>query len=224
MKIFLSLFLSFVFAYGGIFDFAYSYKGEKLQKEGKLKEALQYYKKVENKTDAIHYNMGNIYYKEKKYKEAITSYQKIKKDILQYKKLHNLGNSYAQENKLTEAIQSYKEALKIKKDKDTLFNLELLEKKQQEQNENQSNKEENKPPKNDIQEKNETQKGKKEEITREDDEKQKTKVEEKVRKSNELSDLEEKKWSQMLENRDIKTLMIPMTKSGEKNDANIKPW
>jgi tetratricopeptide (TPR) repeat protein len=79
MKIFLSLFLSFIFAYGGVFDFVYSYKGEKLQKEGKLKDALQYYKKVENKTDAIHYNMGNIYYKEKKYKEAITSYQKVKK-------------------------------------------------------------------------------------------------------------------------------------------------
>jgi hypothetical protein len=52
----------------------------------------------------------------------------------------------------------------------------------------------------------------------------KEKAQTQIRKAGELSDLEEKKWSQMLGNREIKTLMIPISNNGEKNEQNIKPW
>jgi len=57
-----------------------------------------------------------------------------------------------------------------------------------------------------------------------DDKIKKDKVQNQIRKAGELSDLEEKKWSQILENRDIKTLLVPISNSGEKNEHNIKPW
>ncbi len=42
-------------------------------------------------------------------------------------------------------------------------------------------------------------------------------------KNTDLSHLEEKRWTKMLNNRELNTLMIPLKNKGKKNE-NIKPW
>jgi Ca-activated chloride channel family protein len=236
MKRILLLFVIQISLYGTPLDYFYLYKADSLVKEGKTSEALYYYKQIDEKTDEIHYNMGNLFYKEKSYEKAISSYKNIKDTKLLYQTLHNLGNSYEKMGNKDEAIKNYEKALTIKNDKDTLFNLELLKQKKQENEKEQNKKENNSDANKENQNHNPKKEDKNKESTRHNEEMknkdqqlnqdkiQKEKVQNQVRKAGELSDLEEKKWSQILENRDIKTLVIPISNSGEKNGQNIKPW
>lgn len=226
--------------YATPFDYFYLYKADSLTKEGKISDALYYYNQVKNKTDEIHYNIGNLLYKEKNYEKAIDVYKKIRDDKLKYQTLHNLGNSYAKFGRVDDAIISYQKALLIKKDKDTLFNLELLKKKKEENNkdtnttnsqdENNDSKNETKNnKKTDGENKNKEDSDKQEDLKNinqqlKEDKIQKRNGQTQVKKTGELSDLEEKKWSQMLENREIKTFTVPISNNGEKNEQNIKPW
>jgi len=52
---------------------------------------------------------------------------------LEAKKLHNVGNSYAKLGEIDRAIKAYKDALKVKFDEDTKYNLDLLKEKKEEQ-------------------------------------------------------------------------------------------
>lgn len=241
IKIFFVLFFS-SFLFGAPFDYYYIFKANSLEKDGKLNEALYNYNQIKNKSDEVQYNIGNLYYKEKNYKKAIEVYKKIKllEKELSFKTLHNLGNSYAKMGELSDAIKSYENALKIKEDKDTRYNLELLKKKQndQKQKEEQNrseDKQNDKNSKSDNQEQQNKDKVKNESSDQNQESKddQGNKIEQSLkqekkqnqaRKAAELSDLEEKKWSQMLDNRDIKTLVVPISNNGEKNEQNIKPW
>lgn len=94
-------------------------------KNNNYKSSLEFYKKIENKTNEIHYNIGNIFYKQKRYKKAIESYKKINSINLNHKKLHNIANCYIAINKVDLAIAFYKSALKFKVDTDTKYNLSL---------------------------------------------------------------------------------------------------
>jgi len=82
---------------------------------------------IEQKSSQKEYDMGNAYYKSKNYDEAIKSYRKAE-GVDRATRLHNIGNSYFQKKDLDSAIKSYEEALKIKEDKETRFNLELAKK------------------------------------------------------------------------------------------------
>ncbi len=233
MKIVLGLFFFYNALFGGVFDYYYQYKANSFEKEKRYNEAIYNYKQIKDKSDEVNYNLGNLYYKEKNYQKALDSYQKIKttNKELEYKRLHNSGNSYAKLDQIDKAIKAYEKALQIKNDKDTLYNLDLLKKKKQQENKDQKDQEQkkndqqndnNSSMKNDQKQKNEQvnddKKMQKDEKTKQD------KKQAQQRKAAELSDLEEKKWSGMLENRDIKTLVVPLTKNGEKNAQNIKPW
>lgn len=76
--------------------------------------------------------------------KAINLYENIKSsnNDLEFKRLHNLGNSYAK-NDFQNAITNYENALKLKNDKETKENLELL-KKALEDKKNKENKEQDK--------------------------------------------------------------------------------
>lgn len=240
MKLLFILIMINISLYATPLDYFYLYKADSLAKEGKTADALYYYKQIKNKTDEINYNMGNLFYKEKSYEKAIDTYKKITDRKLKYQTLHNLGNSFAKVGKVTDAIKSYQEALTIKKDKDTLFNLELLRKKKEEENqdnndtnrqdENHNSKSENKNNnKTDEQNKNEKGSNKQEETKTinqqlKEDKIQKGNGQSQIKKTGELSDLEEKKWSQMLESREIRTFIVPISNNGDKNEQNIKPW
>ena len=80
------------------------------------------------------YDIGNAYYKAKKYDEAIKAYENAK-GVDEATRLHNIGNTHFQKKELDKAIESYEEALKLKEDEETKFNLELAKKQKQKQEE-----------------------------------------------------------------------------------------
>lgn len=137
--------------HAGIFDFLEVNKAHKNYENKDYKAAIKSYKKLENKEGA-RYDLANSYYKNKQYKKALESYEKITDKNLEFKKLHNLGNTYAHLGKIDDAIKSYEAALKIKKDKDTQYNLDLLKKQKKEQqkkqNKNQKKKQQDKKQNN----------------------------------------------------------------------------
>ncbi len=122
-------------------DFKTIDKATILYENQNYKEASKEFKKVAKNSEA-HYNFANSLYKEKKYKEAIKEYKKVvtSNEELEFKKLHNLGNSYTKLNNLEDAIKMYEKALKIKEDKQTRENLEIVKKALKEKQSNKDNK------------------------------------------------------------------------------------
>ncbi len=181
------------------------------------------------------------------YKNVITSNKN-----LEYKKLHNMGNSYVKLNDLENAKKMYENALKIKADKETRENLEkvqdILDKIKKQQNKNQENQEnqnnkdkkDKKEQKQEKQEKQEKQnKDKKEEKNKEqnnkeenskdkqnqqdnNDNKKEENREKQSQKPEQLSDLEEKKWLERLENKKSPVLLKKVKTKNE--DTSSNPW
>jgi Ca-activated chloride channel homolog len=227
---------------------------------------LYHYKKVENKSDEMLYNIGNLYYKNKKYQEAINSYKQITKEAIFFQKYFNIANSYAQLKDFDEALKYYKRARGLRVDEDTKHNLHLIQKElekrkakeksrtkddekqnklsngsAQEDNsddENRDNKRESKMTKAALDEKKKQsenervsanyQRGKQGELptTKNDTNltKQQKKVLKETLKKEQLLDVEEKKWLNILSKQEFNTLMIPLNKNGAKNDKTINPW
>ena len=128
--------------FGGILDFRTLDQAKEAYAAGNYAEASKLYETVDNKNDDLHFNLGDAYYKEQKYDEALKQYEQVRKPELRAKALHNMGNAYAKTQKIDEAIASYEEALKQSDDEDTKYNLELL-KKQKEQQQNQDQQQKN---------------------------------------------------------------------------------
>ena len=125
MRFLITIFSLVIILNASILDFTYLNKAKEAYNKKDYKTASKYYSKVSN--DEAKFDQANSLYKAKDYKNAIKLYDQIQDKNLQFKKLHNLGNSYAHIGKIDQAIQSYKSALKIKEDKDTKYNLKLLE-------------------------------------------------------------------------------------------------
>ena len=252
--------------WGGLLDFQTLEQAQKSYNAGDFNASAQSYESLEKSSDALHYNLGNAYYKEKRYEDAIKEFTQVNEESLKAKALHNLGNAYAQTQKTKEAIKAYKEALKLGDDEDTKFNLELL-KKEQEKKENQKKQDqdkedqENKDKEKSDQEKSDEEKKKdKESQTGDEDEKsdeeqksqesqeksdqekkeQKQKEAEEAKEASEkedekqveeqpmqageqqapISDMQERKYEQMLDKRGIKTLMVPIKTEGGSDEEN----
>ena len=224
-----------------LLDFWHLHEGKKAYENGEYNSAKSEFLGVEKSSDALSYNIGNSLYKDGKYKEAITQYEKIKEKDLEFEKLHNLGNAYAKLGETQKAIESYENALKIKDDEDTKYNLDILKKeeekkeqqnqendennqnngdKNQEQkeqnnqnNENKENNSENNENKNDPQEK-EAQNQKEEQSKENQSSKQKE-------QRSQISELEEKKWMDKLEKKQQNILLYQIPNSEEyKSDTN----
>ena len=153
-KIVLILF-SLSIAYGAVFDFIDIKKANNSYKEGDFNSSIKYFKKIKSskQTDEAKYNLANSYYKSKDYKNALKYFSTISTQDkeLKFKTLHNLGNTNAMLNNIDKAIKNYEEALKIKDDKDTKYNLELLKKQKKQnkqQNKDKKNKKDNKKKEN----------------------------------------------------------------------------
>ena len=142
------LILALSFLQGGIFDVFKIKDAQEAFKSGDFNKSIQEYSQVKDKSDEVKYNLGEAYYKAGNYKKALEEFNSIKSKKLEFKKLHNLGNTLAHLGKIDEAIKAYKKALKIKEDKDTRFNLELLEKLKKKKNKKQQNKNKNQQKKN----------------------------------------------------------------------------
>ena len=154
-----------LFLNASLLDFQILDEAETSYKDGNYSNAIAQYAKLETKSDEVVYDEANSHYQLKDYKKALELYDSLSSPTLAFEKWHNLGNTQAQLGKLEEGIKAYEEALKIKDDKDTRFNLEFLKKKkkEQEQKENKNDKKnkddkENKDDKNQKDKKNQKNK------------------------------------------------------------------
>ncbi len=216
--------------HAGIFDFVDIYEAKKSYENKEYKNAQKGFSKVGAK-----YNEANSLYKQKKYKEALEKYESI--DELngdkEQKRLHNIGNSYANLGKTDKAIKSYEEALKIKEDKDTRANLELMKKKKKEQEKKQKKQDDKKSKETKKEEqkkeKSKEQKDKKQENKKPDEKKQNQKdkkSDEKEQKNSQakeekeqkkMSEAEAKKWEKQMNKQKFKTKPMKL-KKGEQNE------
>lgn len=136
----LALLLVSANAEAGVLDFKTLSDAKTAYEKGDYARASQLYGEVSLKNAQARYNYGDALYKQKKYKEAAEIFKQIDDPKLKHKALHNLGNSLANMGKTDEAIKAYEEALKLKEDKDTRYNLELLKKKKKQQQKKQNKK------------------------------------------------------------------------------------
>lgn len=226
MRILLISTLLTLFADASLLDFSYLKSAKEAYKNEKYEEAEKLYQKVEG--DEATFNQADSLYRQKKYQEALEKYQEITEEKLSFKKLHNIGNSYAQLKKVDEAIKSYEEALKIEDDEETKFNLELLKKKKEQEDKKKQEKDKKDKQKEDK--KSEEENKSKEEQKKQSEEKQKeeeakkedAKMDEQNQTQPPISNMEERKWQKMLNQRGVNTLMIPLNKGVKQNETN--PW
>lgn len=190
MRYLLILTITTVSLLASLLDFKYLEEAKDAYRDKNYAKAQKLYARIEG--DEAKFNMANSLYRQKKYQEAIEVYRTITDPKLEAKKLHNIGNSHVHMKKIDKAIHTYEKALKLKKDADTQFNLALLKKKKnREEDKNKKNKKDkqtDRPPKIEPP----------------------------------ISNMEERKWQKMLDQRGVKTLMIPLNKKERQHDKN--PW
>jgi Ca-activated chloride channel family protein len=128
-------------------DFEKIKKAKEYYQSKQYDKAAQEYRDIRTTKQSL-YNLGNSLYKQEKYKEAIDVYSKVISDEvdLEHKKLHNIGNSYVKLQNLEKAKSFYEKALKVKDDKQTRENLDIVKEalKKQKQNEKEKQQEDKK--------------------------------------------------------------------------------
>ncbi len=135
------IFLIPIILKASLFDFLDISEGEKAYDDKNYTKAVKAYQNIENKNDEAKYNLANSYYKQKNYKKAKELYEQTQEDKLSYRKWHNIGNCEANLGNIDAGIKAYEKALKIKNDKDTKYNLELLKKRKKEKEKEKEKKE-----------------------------------------------------------------------------------
>eukprot|EP01156_Anaeramoeba_ignava_P006818 Anaeramoba_ignava/a349666_24.p1 GENE.a349666_24~~a349666_24.p1 ORF type:complete len:587 (-),score=43.29 a349666_24:1962-3722(-) len=158
--ILLGLFFYPLKGYSFEFEFENIEKAKNYYLNKEYEKAADEYRKIPGSAHSL-YNLGNTLYKQGKYEEAVKTYSKIvtENKELEYKKLHNLGNSFVKTGALEKGKEFYEKALKIKNDKETKENLELVNKELEKQKQKE-NKDKNKDKKqNDEKNKEEDKKG-----------------------------------------------------------------
>lgn len=255
--------------YASMLDFLTLDKAKEAYEQNRFDEASRHYGALAHDGNSeVLFNLGDSQYRQGDYEEALESFQQVTDPALQHQKHHNMGNSYAQLGQIDEAIKAYEEALSLKQDPDTQFNLDLLKKeKEQQDQENQDRQDQENQDRQD-QEKKENEKqsdqndqdgqgdpkdqksgddnddqeeASKEAQQRSDQEKQKQsesktsqdkdeqdKQEQSAQGAAEekeapISDMEERKYTRMLDQRGVNTLMLPIDTKGEDEDEQ-HPW
>ncbi len=218
-----------------LLDFRELDQATKAVLEGNYTKAVEAYERVEKKSDEVIYDEANSYYKLKEYKKAKELYSSIQKESLAFNKWHNLGNTHAQLGEIDEGIKAYEEALKIKEDKDTRFNLELLKKKKKEQEkQKKDNKDKKKDDKKDDKNKKKDNK-KEDEKKKSDDQKEKkskekkeskqSKAQKKKSKEEKLKEQELKRLMKKMQKGKTPTMMYQMGDNKQpRKDDDVKPW
>ena len=116
-----------------LLDFQVLKSAKSSYETGEYKKSAQYYGDyaARNHSNEAYYNQANALYKEGSFKHAVEMYSKVytPRQDLQFNVLFNLGNAYAKQGKTENylhAVKAYEKALKIKKDKKTKENLEMV--------------------------------------------------------------------------------------------------
>ena len=122
------------FLSAGVLDFVTLKEAKEAYEKGEYKKAASLYEKIaEEGSDEARFNAADALYKAGDYKGALKMFESVTSAGMKFEKLHNMGNCYAKLGEIDKGIKAYEEALKIKEDKDTRFNLELLKKLKQKQ-------------------------------------------------------------------------------------------
>jgi len=254
-KVFFLLFVLTQFLNASIFEFQTLDEAKRAYKSGNYEKSAKLYLEVaKNGKDEVKFNAADALYKAGKYQEALTLFKSISSKDLQFKKLHNMGNCYAKLKKFDDAIKMYEEALKIREDKDTRFNLDLLKKLKKKKNQkskqnskdknskqdSRQNQKDNQKDRNDKQNQNKNQKknqnSKKKSLkqnSKKNEEKKKSKAKDDIKKEKNrkpikkdepISDMEVRKWNKVLNQRGIQTLMLPLQTENRGEDNEKHPW
>jgi len=259
--IILLLVLVWSFLEAGVFDFMTLQKAKEAYEKGEYQKSAELYQEIAKEgSDEAKFNAADALYKAGEYQKALEFYQTIQSEKLHFKALHNIGNCYAHLGKIDKGIEAYEKALKMKEDKDTRFNLELLKKmkeqkeqKQQQNQQNNQNKNKNQK-RNDNQnqnrqqksnnQSNQDQKGHNQKQEKKDQSQQPSQPKEQQKSPSDkeqkpqkaqqpipqkrdepISEMEIRKWNKALNQRGIKTLMLPLpSKANERSSDETTPW
>ncbi len=226
---------------GGMLDFwtlkkaRDAYEAKAFEKSAKLyEEAVKATGADEAKLDA-----GDAWYKAGDYSRALELFKSVQKPELQFQKWHNLGNTYARLGNLDEGIMAYEEALKIKEDADTRFNLELLktikkkkkeQKQQKEQDQNRSGKnQQNQQNQEDQQDQQSRQKGQSKSQQNDRDhagqkERQKRERDGEKQKAEDGQRKREKKKRESSDKKEMEAMRQAMQKNEPISDMELRKW
>lgn len=240
-------------AEAGLLDFQLLDKAKQSYEHGDFNSSCALYTQYldAHPSAQSYYDRANADYKKGNYKAAATGYKQVHTSDknLQFNTFHNLGNAYAKQGdseSLQKAIESYEKALKIREEKETLENLEAVEKalkKQQQQNDqknaqdrpeskhkNSQKKRESDPDQKQNEQKDQNTKNKEQEqkpAQQQEQKKQKDEIMSSAspQKSNQMSDREAEKWMQLLQDKPVGHLyQLNSHQRSLERDKNEKPW
>ena len=246
MRFLVVLFLAVACLYAEILKPFYLYKAQQESARQQYGASLQNYRKISDKNDKIYYNMGNIFYRQGSYYEALQAYKRIVLPQMQAKKFYNMANCYVKLGELSKAVFYYTKSLHFQKDQDTLFNLHSVQKALRKLHKLKHPKEihttaqihagKNKTEKidkhslakpKDVGTKKHTRLVSKGEAKGTQIDKEKvtdflTSARVKLEDRSPMSDLEERKWDEILHHKGLKTLLIPL--GGSTHDTQNNSW
>ncbi|SMN15519.1 TPR domain protein in aerotolerance operon [uncultured Candidatus Thioglobus sp.] len=206
----------------GLLDFLHIEQANNAYQKQDYKVATEKFADINN--DAAQLNQANSLYKQGLYEKALEKYQSVKQKDLDFNRLYNTGNTYAKLKKIDEAIDSYTEALKLKQDKDALFNLKMLkqQKAKRKKNEQAKNSKDNKKQKKGKEQEKQQQSSKKNSKKRKDKDKKDSKKEQRQQEKK-LDAIKQQRWEKSL-NKDLRTLLIPLNKQNNNDDDKKNLW
>ncbi len=197
-------------------------QADSLYRDKKYKEAIDLYKQINDpKLEAkkLH-NIGNSYAQMKKIDEAIKAYEealKINNDVDTKFNLELLKKKKEEDNKDKKNNKNDKNNQDKDKQENQDKNQEQKNKQSQEQNKKDKSQEEKDKDKESEAQKRENQKKQEEE--------EKKRKEAQMGEQNQtqppISNMEERKWQKMLNQRGVNTLMIPLNKGKKDNETNL---
>ena len=127
MRLLILLTLCFCVSFAELLDFRVIEDAKVRYRNKDYNNAIKLYSKVKHKKGAM-FNLANSYFKVGNYEKALEVYLEIDDDFLEFQRLYNMGNTYAKLGEIDKSIQSYEAAMKIQKDDDIKYNLILLKK------------------------------------------------------------------------------------------------
>ena len=204
-----------------------------LYKQKKYDEAISYYSKITSKDMLFkkHHNLANSYAKLGKLDTAIKNYEEALKiqddkdtkfnlDLLKKKKKQQDKKNKNKKNKKNKKDKNQDKKRKSDKQKDQKDDMDKEDKKDEKTSSNKKQDEIKEKKDNKSNNKDKAKKAKQEQIKKQDA----NITKEENLKNTQLSNLEEKKWSKLLNNKELNTLMIPLKNKGSNDEKYIKPW